>query len=30
MIMIVKNPGFSKGSPTAAQEGAEGRGGGRG
>jgi len=30
MIMIVKNPGFSKVSLAAAQEGAEGRGGGRG
>jgi len=30
MIMIVKTPGSQKGSPTAAEEGAEGKGGGRG
>jgi len=30
MIMIVENPGSQKGSPAAAEEGAEGRGGGRG
>ena len=30
MIMIVKTPGSHKGSPAAAEEGAEGRGGGRG
>jgi len=30
MIMIVKTPASHKGSPAAAEEGAEGRGGGRG
>jgi len=30
MIMIVKTPGSQMGSPAAAEEGAEGRGGGRG
>ena len=29
MIMILKNPASQKGSPAAAEEGAEGRGGGR-